>query len=166
MRAIYDLLLSFNSLMLFGVCYSITTMNEFVDVIWPCAVFMVSVVLAAIILYFSRKLPKDVVAECQSVKVANDTYLPVYLGYFFVAFGIKNCLQFIMVSVFLFVFLTLSQIEYYNPLFLLFGYRFYFVINSRGVQLLILSKRKISSGNVKFMELRRINDYTYIDMER
>ena len=90
--------------------------------------------------------------------------------YFFVATGIGNKDYSTAVFIFglLFLFVYFSQVQYFNPIFLLFGYRFYKIFSSeKGQNVLIISKRKIRDTNdLQFMQLRRINDFTFIDKEK
>lgn len=67
----------------------------------------------------------------------------------------------------LLVFLLCSQNLYYNPLFLLYGYKFYYVTSKSGMRMFIISKREIKEAEgLKFSNLRRINNFTFIDKER
>ena len=54
----------------------------------------------------------------------------------------------------------------FNPFLFLHNYSFYYVMNSDGVKLLIISKKKLKrKEDANFVNLKRINDYTFIDME-
>ena len=76
----------------------------------------------------------------------------------------SNSLEIIFFIIFIFIFC--SQALYYNPLFLIFGYKFYYVTNSKKMKIFIISKREINGdGNLIFENLKRINDYTFIDKE-
>lgn len=103
------------------------------------------------------------------MEMANDVYMPSYLGYFFVALSIPNSDWIILLFVFgiVFVFTYFSQSLYYNPLFLLFGYKFYYVTKKNNLKVFIISKKDIQeTKDLKFNNLRRINDFTFIDKER
>lgn len=66
----------------------------------------------------------------------------------------------------LFLFVFCSQALYYNPLFLILGYKFYYVTNSKNMKIFIISKHEMQiCDNISFSKLKRINDYTFIDME-
>ena len=104
--------------------------------------------------------------ELESVEEANDTFLPSYLGYFFVALGVESIETMIFVYLMIFVFTYLSQTSYYNPMFLLFGYKFYYIVTVNNVRLFIISKKNINTTkDIKFSKLRRINNTTFIDEE-
>ena len=59
-----------------------------------------------------------------------------------------------------------TQLYLYNPIFLLFGYNYYNVSTKNGLTVIILTKQKFGlNTNVDFPNLRRLNDYTYIDLK-
>ena len=102
------------------------------------------------------------------IELANDAYLPSYLGYFFVALSIptNDILTLLFVFSILFLFVFCSQALYYNPLFLILGYKFYYVTNSKSMKIFIISKRELRiCDSFTFNKLKRINNYTFIDRE-
>lgn len=131
---------------------------------------IVPICLAALCIKLRCFLSSDsIVGDIQSIELANDVYLPSYLGYFFVALSIpnKDTITLCFVFTVLFVFIFCSQALYYNPLFLIMGYKFYYVINSKNMKIFIISKREIRIVDVvTFRNLKRINDYTFIDEEK
>jgi acyl-CoA synthetase (AMP-forming)/AMP-acid ligase II len=49
----------------------------------------------------------------------------------------------------------------------LHGYHFYYALNSSGVKVLVISKKKIKKREeADFQNLKRINDYTFIEREK
>lgn len=130
---------------------------------------MIPFMLGILCIVLSNQLTEDSIeGGIVSVELANDSFLPSYLGYFFVALSIPNE-QYITVSVvffIVFVFLMFSQTLYYNPFFLLLGYNFYYVTNMKNMKIFIISKRNIKNPvDLKFNNLRRINYYTFFDKE-
>lgn len=105
---------------------------------------LLPIALTAIILLLSKRLGRDTFAkgEIISIEHANNSFLPSYLGYFFVALSINNTTAFYIVYIILFTFTFLSQALYFNPLFLLFGYEFYNVKTKTGMSLFLISKRQ------------------------
>lgn len=71
-------------------------------------------------------------------------------------------LCFVYAIVFVFTFLT--QTQYFNPIFLLFGYHFYHITTEQGTKAFLIAKGKVirNAKDVEFTDLRRINDTTYI----
>jgi F0F1-type ATP synthase membrane subunit c/vacuolar-type H+-ATPase subunit K len=103
------------------------------------------------------------------VSLANDSYMASYLGYFFVALGLpKNWLVFSVVYAIIFLFTYKSQSLFYNPLFLLFGYNFYYIHDEMGMKIFVISKKReiYSCENLSFEKMKKINNFTYIDEEK
>lgn len=114
--------------------------------------------------------PIDRLESIQDISQANDTYMPSYLGYFFVALSIpdQEWLIFGIVFAVIFLFTYFSHSLYFNPLFLLFGYNFYYVTSQNRTKIFVISKNRdiCSAEEMKFYLLRRINNFTFIDKER
>lgn len=105
--------------------------------------------------------------ECriEEVELASHSFLPNYLGYFFVALSIPNITTLIYVYAVIFIFTHLSKALSFNPLFLLFGYQFYFVTGEDGTRIFLITKQKMKTyQDADLNNLRRINDFTFIDM--
>lgn len=170
-KFLYRILLTTNSIILLLMVYFVK------EKIWINSIGSMSAILYALIpiclaficLKLSRFLSDDLIdTEVLGVELANDVYLPSYLGYFFVALSIptKDNLTLLFVFSILFLFVFCSQALYYNPLFLILGYKFYYVTNSKNMKIFIISKHEMQiCDNISFSKLKRINDYTFIDME-
>ncbi|MBP3197248.1 MAG: hypothetical protein J6N21_09630 [Butyrivibrio sp.] len=145
----------------------ITSVEKCEDLKSPLLGLLAALLLAGVCIFTCRFLSDDSIeAGIQNIEAANDMFLPIYLGYFFVAFGIKNDLQFWIVAIVLFFTLAASRVVYYNPLFHLFGYKFYYVIR-RNEKILVISRKTLhGSDNATLPKMKRINDYTYIDVEK
>lgn len=128
---------------------------------------IIPIILTLISLLFKTYLSKDSIeCEIKDVEQANNAFLPSYLGYFFVSLSVQTVETMIYIYIMLFVFTFVSQTLYFNPLFLCFGYHFYYVVTAENIKHFIISKRKIRSTKyLNFVSLRRINDFTYIDTE-
>ena len=103
------------------------------------------------------------------ISLANDSYMANYLGYFFVALSLsKDWVILGVVYAIVFVFTYKSQSLFYNPLFLLFGYNFYYIHDQEGMKVFVISKKKDirSCENLSFSRVRKVNDFTFIDEER
>ena len=70
----------------------------------------------------------------------------------------------IYVYIIVFIFTFLSQTQYFNPIFLLFGYHYYHILTKRGTRVFIIARGKVirNKNNMQFDNLKRINDTTYI----
>ena len=73
----------------------------------------------------------------------------------------------IYVYMIVFVFTYFSQTQYFNPIFLIFGYHYYNVSTERGTKVFIIKRGKVirNKQEMKLNNLRRINDTTYIELE-
>lgn len=114
----------------------------------------------------SRKLGKDEFkqGDVATIEHANNSFLPSYLGYFFVALSIDNWETLTFVYAVLFSFTFLSQALYFNPLFLIFGYEFYNITNKNGTAIFLISRHKYKKPDqVTIPVAFRINNYTFIE---
>lgn len=103
----------------------------------------------------------------EEIEQANNAYLPSYLGYFFVALSISHCETLIFIFAILFLFTFLSQTLYFNPLFLIFGYHFYYMTTENNIKIFLITRKKLKDpSKLVFPELKRINDFTFIDKEK
>ena len=169
--SLYDVLLTIDSISLLATVYLIKS-SIWIPIIrsWSVAVYiLIPLVLAWFCLIISDNLELDPIeGGISSIELANDSYLPNYLGYFFVALSIpdNNYTAFLTVFGIAFFLLLFSRNIYYNPLFLLQGYHFYHIGISDGVKILIITKAKLKSiEGISFPELRKINDYTFIEKD-
>lgn len=102
----------------------------------------------------------------ESIEAANDMFLPSYLGYFFVALSVPNVTMLMLVFGIISIFVFYSRISYFNPIFFLFGFNFYYIVNSNKVKILLITKKQLKKPkDAEFTNLKRINNYTFIDME-
>jgi hypothetical protein len=101
-----------------------------------------------------------------SIEHANNSFLPSYLGYFFVALSIGSWETLFFVYGVLFIFTFLSQALYFNPLFLLFRFEFYNITTSNGAAIFLISRHKYKTPDEIDIETAfRINNYTYIEKD-
>ncbi|GAA4242136.1 hypothetical protein GCM10022292_11270 [Winogradskyella damuponensis] len=117
----------------------------------------------------ARFLSKDNIQEASiiSIEQANNAFLPSYLGYFFVALSVPYVETLIFVFAILFIFTFLSQTLYFNPLFLVFRYHFYYLNTTNNVQLFVITRKELKDPkSIKIEQLRRINNFTFIDIKK
>lgn len=171
MKLIYRVLLTANSIILLLMVYFvkekiwIKTFGSYTVILYA----LIPLCLAFICILLSHLLSNDCInGDILGIELANDAYLPSYLGYFFVALSIptNDILTLLFVFSILFLFVFCSQALYYNPLFLILGYKFYYVTNSKSMKIFIISKRELRiCDSLSFNKLKRINNYTFIDRE-
>ena len=173
MKYIYQLFLAFNSTWLIVVLFLIKegyTFNflENYSIYYSWIMFILTpIILTALSFLIARKLPTDklISTSVTEIELANNNFLPTYLGYFFVSLGINDIPTLIVVFTMIYVFTYLSQTLYFNPIFLIFGYHFYFIKTNKNVKIFLITRRKLKTpGEDGFEKLKRINNYTFIDI--
>lgn len=175
---LFRLLLTFNATSLLVIVYCIQndiTVNRFLpsnvaaltpDFLSYIIYIVIPIALTGVSLMLATFLGKDEfkAGSVIGIEHANNSFLPSYLGYFFVALSIADWMSLIFVYGLLFVFTFLSQALYFNPLFLLFGYEFYNVKTDSGATLFLISRDRYKTpSSVEISCARRINDYTFIE---
>ena len=96
----------------------------------------------------------------------NSSYLAAYLGYFFISLSINDLftLSIVYLIILLLSYKTINQ--YYNPVFIIMGYKFYSIKTKNNIVVLVITKRYIHSNNtLEFKHLRRISDGCFFDEE-
>lgn len=125
----------------------------------------IPIILTGISILLTSKLGKDEFKKGSIICIenANNIFLPSYLGYFFVALSISNWETLVFVYIVLFIFTYNSQALYFNPLFLLFGFKFYNIKTKKGTAIFLISKNKYRNPDEVIIETSyRINNYTFI----
>ena len=93
--------------------------------VWNIALNHSGLPVMAFRLALSRFLgAESPVVNCKEFNLADGEFLPIYLGYFFVSVGVSEHFTMAVVYLIVFVFTFLSQTQYYNPIYLLFGYHY------------------------------------------
>lgn len=171
MKLFYRFLLTLNSLVLLLIVYFVKEYKWIPKLgVYSVIIFvLIPILLSAICLWIANFLSRDTIeGGITDVEMVNNSYLPSYLGYFFIALSVQRDKYIALILVFgiVFVFTYCSQSLYYNPMFLVFGYKFYYVTKSNGLKVFIISKKEIkTTKELQFPNLRRINDFTFIDKE-
>jgi len=134
---------------------------------FSCVIYLaVSIIMAYIGLLLLKNRPNDCInKEIKIIDLRTNSFLPNYLGYFFVALSVSSDYAIIFVLCIILLFVIASNVHYFNPFFLLFGYKFYHVETSINTKIFIISKRNIRANNSSgFNQLKRINDFTFIEI--
>lgn len=179
MNRLFRILLTLNATLLLVIVFFVQntyTLGYFLpDFSWLVALphyisysayFLVPVILTGLSIFLSPNLSKDEFkkGDIISIEHANNSFLPSYLGYFFVALSINNWESLLFVYSILFIFTYKSQALYFNPLFLLYGYEFYNVKTQKGTTVFLISRKKYRNPvEVEIEKAYRINNYTFIE---
>lgn len=170
LKKIYKFALTLNSLIIFLSVYAVKShiwiprIGEYTIILY----IILPILFSGLCLWISDYLSHDSIEQIVNIEVGTESYMSVYLGYFFVAAGIPDDDWITLVFIFgiLFLFTLFSQSQYFNPLFLIFGYKFYGITKYGGMKIFVISRKNIRGiKNLKFTNLRRINDFTFIDKE-
>lgn len=130
---------------------------------------MVSVpfLLTAVWLFSARLFSVDNIGNCGDIEEAHNDFLANYLGYVFIGVGVDDSLVLAMVYVIIFVLTFAVQSKCFNPVLLIFGYKYYDVITSEGTKVFVVTRRNLRTPNeVEFDNLRRIKNMSYIEIRR
>lgn len=181
MNVLFRLFLTFNATSLIIVVFLAKEQFVLGDIIpWlgffpDFAYYIIYITIPILLTFISLRLSKYLDADSivsdnkpvvKEIEQANNAFLPSYLGYFFVALSVPHFETLFFVFSILFVFTFLSQTLYFNPLYLMFGYNFYYITTCTNIKIFIITKRKLKDPeNLVFMRLKRINDFTFIDEE-
>lgn len=176
---LYRLLLTFNATSLLVIIFCVqktyTLSHFFPKTVYLDAIpntlsyvgyFLVPLVLTGLSIVLSSYLGRDEFkpGEVSSIEHANNSFLPSYLGYFFVALSVGNWETLAFVYGVLFIFTFMSQALYFNPLFLLFGFEFYNITTKSGASIFLISKHKYKiPSEVDVPVANRINNYTFME---
>jgi len=169
----YKLFLTFNATSMILIVYFIKEQYYFYCLgkfpIWMSyiACILFPVVTTGMSLLLKKFLSDDSIEKQPlNIEQANNSFLPSYLGYFFVALSVSTTETLWFIYFILFVFTFCSQAMYFNPIFLIFGHQFYNVTTADNVKIFLISKKQIkTTKDLAFPMLKRINNFTFIDAE-
>lgn len=181
MNLLFRLLLTFNATSLLVIIFLVqktytlgyffsgcTFLVELPNAVSYLLYLSVPIIFTGISILLRRFLGKDDFrgGTVSTIEHANNSFLPSYLGYFFVALSIGNWETLFFVYGVLFVFTFLSQALYFNPLFLLFRFEFYNITTTNGAAIFLISRQKYKVPDEIDIETAfRINNYTYIEKD-
>lgn len=149
--------------------FIVNNLYELLNIVSYCIYFIVILVLSGLSIFFIKYLSDDSIEEnsLSNIEPANDAFLPSYLGYFFVALSVPDIQVFFVVFGIIAIFIFYSRISYFNPIFFLFSFNFYYVTNINNVKVLLITKRQLKkTQDIEFTELKRITNYTFIDTRK
>lgn len=172
MNAILRLFLTLSSVSYFLVVYLIQNKIYFFTNAWKYMPWFVSVAyllipvgLTIMSLSICKKLPKRSVSSIKTIETSNNDFLANYLAFFFVALSVNDSITFWIVFTMTIVFTFFSRVSYFNPMFLVFRYNFYYITTAEGVKIMLITRKRLKDpSSFNKMNPRKINDYTFIDI--
>jgi len=170
MECLYKFVLTLNSISWMFVIYSISKQWSFMKFpVWVSGILLllIPVLLSLFSIFLAKGLGNDSLKSCQECSLADNEFIPTYLGYFFVSLSTKDNVTMIFMYVIVFMFTCLSQTQYFNPLYLLFGYHYYHVLTEQGTRIFVIVSGPVirNKKDMSFGHLKRINDTTYLVMK-
>lgn len=133
-------------------------------VLFDILLIFVPIVLALFSMLIMKALGTDSLHGCKELELADNQFLPVYLGYFFVSLSINDRKTFLFVFAIVYIFTLVSQTQYFNPTLLLLGYHYYNIVTEADTKVLVILRGKVirNKNNLCLDNLKRINNTTFI----
>ena len=169
LNLLYKLILTLNATLWMVVIYGIKEKWSVSSVpSWMIGVvlLMLPILLSLGSLAVARKLGDDSLTKCQESTLADNEFISIYLGYFFVALSVPDDVTMLFLYGIIFIFTFLSQTQYFNPLYLLFGYHYYHVLTAQGTRVFVIARGKVIRNPLymSFIRFKRVNDTTYLSI--
>lgn len=170
LKLMYRMLLTFSATSWVIVLYGIkqnSTLRNISQLLFCLILLIIPIITSILSLILANSFSNDNLNSCIDVEYANSSFISIYLGYFFVGLSLENITQLIIVYALIFTFTHLSQAEYFNPIYLLFSYKFYHVTSAEGTKLFVITRKYLRNvKQVNFECLKRINETTFIELRR
>lgn len=172
MNFILRLFLTFSSVSFFLIVYLVQNkINPFSCVLgkyhWLTyiAFLLIPFVLTLISLGICKLMKDRTINTVQSIETSNNDFLANYLAFFFVALSVNDIITFFVVFGMTIVFTFFSRVSYFNPIFLVYGFNFYYVYTNENVKVMLISRKKLKNPkSFEATSAKRINDYTFIEI--
>lgn len=111
LKKLYRIMLTVNSIILYAFIFLVkekiqipigVLKSEYCSYI---VYFVLAIIFSGLCLYLAKFFPREIIAGgIRQVESASGSYLPSYLGYFFVALSINNVETFVCVGIVIFLF--------------------------------------------------------------
>ena len=168
MNFLLRLFLTFSSISFFIIIYMVQNKINIFENLSDLTYYLyllVPFVLTYISLIVSKLLSTSTIKKVVEIETSNNDFLANYLAFFFVALSIKDLTTFYLVFIMTMLFTFFSRVSYFNPIFLVFGYNFYYIRTGENIKVMLISKQKLKNPkNIDELSVKRINDYTYIEV--
>lgn len=169
MSYLYRLWLAINSTFLLITIFGISVKWKFVfgnrfatDIVLIIVPIVSTLIASFLFKTFAQQETTNI--KLAEIQLADNEFLPVYLGYFFVSLGIDSFYVFKCVYLLILVFVLISQYQYFNPILIIFGYHFYHITTEKHTKIFVIIKGDIirKAEDIDFERLQRLNDTTFI----
>lgn len=174
MNTALRLIMTFGSVSFFLIIFLVHNKIEFIPIAtekfkFSFIIYLLYILIPFILgfasIFISKLLSTSEIRKAASIETANNDFLANYLAFFFVALSIDDLTTFWIVLGMTTLFTFFSRVSYFNPVFLVFGFNFYYVRTGENVKIMLISKQKLRNPDeFSSMQVRRINDYTFIEV--
>ncbi len=167
--------LSFGSFYLFLLFYFIANkihLFKVSEIINYAIYFFIGLIFSLLCLFaVKNKNQIDHQDKINSIRPLEFTYIPAYLGLVIISLGLKSIttniveVSFLSLIIYL-IWVKLESVSFFNFYWLFFSYRFYEISTQMSSYLLISKRKDIKNKkSMKDLKLKRINNYTFIEVE-
>lgn len=102
--------------------------------------------------------------QIKTISPTGDNFVASFFAYIFLGLSINNINMLAVIFITLIIMCYSTQMYLYNPLFILFGYNYFYIKTFNGLTIILLTKRKFKLNEIEDLKcIRRLNDYTYIE---
>lgn len=142
--------------------------SSFILILKYIFVFSLTAFFAKSILFLGKKfLEKEgSIENIEKIRPMEGQFLPVYIGLFVIALSFNDGLTiqaFFLIFVLFILWLCFETVSYFNPFFIIWGYRFYEIETKEKITSIIITKRKDIKHIDKFEDLTRLNNFTFLE---
>lgn len=131
-----------------------------------CILIIGTLIMGITPIIMSMRRASEDFEKAELLELEDNSFVPSYLGYFFISINADNYLTMISFYIIILLFMYFAGVEYFNPIFLLLHYHIYKVQSDNGVQFILILKYKQGvvrkSAALNNLKLHRINNLTYI----
>jgi hypothetical protein len=125
---------------------------------------VLTIFLAGLSIFSTRFLSKDNLPKCIAIEQADNSFLSSYIGYFLIGLSVDTIQELMVVWVLIVILLYIARFQYFNAIYMIFGYHYYHATTEKGTRVFIICRKEIRNPeNISFNNLRRVNDSTYIE---
>jgi len=172
MNFILRLFMTFSSISFFLVVYLVQNKINlvlFLNLKYDWLVYvlyaLIPFALGAVSVGICKLLSTSEIQKVKSLETSNNDFLANYLAFFFVALSVNDSITFWIVFGMTILFTFFSRVSYFNPVFLVFGFNFYYVHTGENVKVMLITRKKLRNPeSFATMTVRRINDYTFMEV--
>lgn len=141
---------------------------EFLLIIKFIFIFIIIILFARFVLFLGKKFigSEGSIEKIEKIKPLEGQFLPVYIGLFVIALsfndGLTTSAVFLIFILFI-LWMYFETVVYFNPFFVLLGYRFYEIETEDKITSIIITKRKNVKKIKDFKNITRLNNFTFLE---